>query len=109
MSRTVHTVHASLHRPILLAGAEQGLAIFEGTLIAALLVAVGPGWTTLLLVALYLGIVHPLAVWATGKDPMVSGVYLRSLRYAGYYPAAGRLPGRPAPVRPSIPTISTAV
>jgi type IV secretory pathway TrbD component len=103
VSRTVHTVHASLHRPVLLAGAEQGLAIFEGTLIAALLVAVGPSLTTVLLVGLYAGIVHPLAVWATAKDPIISGVYLRSLRYAGYYPAAARLAARPPAVRPSIP------
>lgn len=100
---TPHPIHPALYRPILLAGAEQGLAIFEGTLIVGLLVVVGLHLSTLLLVAFYLGVFHPLAVWATSKDPIFSGVYLRSLTFAGHYPAAAVWDGRRRAVRPSIP------
>jgi type IV secretory pathway TrbD component len=99
----LHPIHPALYRPVLLAGAEQGLAVFEGTLIAGLLVVVGVHLSTLLLVAFYLGVFHPLAVWATSRDPIFSGVYLRSLAYAGYYPAVARWEGRRPPVRPSVP------
>jgi len=98
-------IHPALYRPLLLAGTDPGIAVFEGTVAALLLIVVGPRLATLLLLVLYLAVVHPLAVWAASRDPLICGVYLRSLRYAAYYPAAAVLDGRLLPVRPSIPSL----
>jgi type IV secretion system protein VirB3 len=74
-------LHASLTTPILLAGAPRGLAIFNGTLAAA----IGLGleqWVAGLVVG---AACHSLAVLVTRRDPDFAPVLLRHLRQSGYF------------------------
>jgi type IV secretory pathway TrbD component len=79
-------IHASLHRPVLFAGVEPAVAITEGAVSLGLLIVVGLHVTTIALAAVYLLVVHFLVVRATAFDPAITAVYIRSLRFADYYP-----------------------
>jgi type IV secretory pathway TrbD component len=79
-------IHASLYRPVLFAGVEPAVAITEGAATLGLLVVVGLHVSTIVLAAVYVGIVHALAVRATASDPAISAVYIRSLKFRDYYP-----------------------
>ena len=65
------------------------MAITEGAATLGLLIVVGLHVTTLALAAVYVGIVHLLVVRATAFDPAITAVYIRSLRFADYYPPHG--------------------
>jgi type IV secretory pathway TrbD component len=80
-------IHASLHRPVLFAGVEPAVAITEGAATLGLLIVVGLHVTTIGLAAVYFGAVHWVMVRATAFDPAITAVYIRSLRFADYYPA----------------------
>ncbi len=83
--RTIR-IHGALNRPDSIAGCERELVLFSG-LIAITLVLVVKTWA-----AVGLGI----AIWSVGigalrkmgkKDPVLSKVYLKHIKYKQYYPA----------------------
>jgi type IV secretory pathway TrbD component len=98
-----HPIHPSLHRPVLVAGVDRGLAIVETTLIAALLVMGGLDWRTLAVAALLALVLHPALAWATRADAAIAEVYVRSLAAQDFYPPVGPLAARPPAVKPAIP------
>jgi type IV secretory pathway TrbD component len=79
-------IHASLYRPILLAGVEPAVAIAEASVVLALVVVVGVHVATVALAAVYVGAVHAALAACTRDDPRISAVYLRSLLARDYYP-----------------------
>jgi type IV secretory pathway TrbD component len=104
-SPEAHPIHPSLHRPVLVAGVDRGLAIVEATLVAALVVMGGLDWRTLGVAALLAGVLHPALAWATRADAAIAEVYVRSLSGQDFYPPVGALAARPAAVRPAIPAV----
>jgi type IV secretory pathway TrbD component len=95
-------VHPGLIRPVLYAGVERPVIALEATVAIGLVATVGPRLVTLLAVGLIIGVVHPLMVWLTSKDPLATGVYVRSLRWRDYYPPHGGIRAR-GQVRPTLP------
>src|SRR6476661_5894343 len=86
----LHPIHASLHRPVLFAGAEPPAVIVEVCTAFALVFGVGLHVATLLLAGFYLTVVHGLMVWVAKQDPQMSALYLRSLSGRDFYaPHAG--------------------
>lgn len=82
-------LHRALHRPTLIAGGERELVLVTG------LMAGGVAVTALNLPAVIVGVL----VWGINlyflrlmakSDPEMSKVYLRSIKYAGYYAARSR-------------------
>lgn len=102
---TPHRVHAALIRPVLFAGVEYAVAITEGTLVVALLVGVGLHLATIALAVGVLTVGHPVLVRLTARDPQLTQIYLRSLRYADYYSPAASLRSAHGTVAPSIPRL----
>lgn len=98
-----HVIHASLHRPVQIAGVDRGLVIVEATLVAALVVMGGMDWRTLSLAALLAAVLHPALAWATAADPAIVEVYVRSLGAQDFYPPVARWRARPVAVRPALP------
>ena len=98
-----HPLHASLHRPVLFAGAEPAVVIVEVTTAFALVFGVGLHVATVLLAAFYLTVVHSVMVWVAAQDPQMSALYVRSLGAQDFYPARGGLHAGSLPVPPSIP------
>ena len=87
-------LHRAMVRPNLMAGCERELLLSTG-LMAALLIVVAFNWA-----AAIVGVL----VWTLGvaglramakADPMMSKVYVRHVRYRGYYPARS-CPGAPS-------------
>lgn len=73
-------LHRALTEPILMGGAPRGVAIFNGTLAAAL----GLG-LQLWLAGLIVWIVgHSAAVYAARKDPSFMDVLVRHIRHKGH-------------------------
>lgn len=73
-------LHRALTEPILLAGAPRSVAIFNGTLAAAL----GLG-LQLWIAGIVVWIVgHSAAVYAARKDPAFMDVLVRHVRHKGY-------------------------
>jgi type IV secretory pathway TrbD component len=103
MPEPLHAIHASLWRPILFAGVDQGFLLVEVCIALALVVVGGIHLWTVGLAVFYLTAFHSLIAWLTAKDPEISAVYLRSLRIARYYPATATLRGRRVPVYPAVP------
>lgn len=98
-----HTIHASLYRPVLFAGAEPGVVVLEVTTAFALVFGVGLHVATVLLAAFYLIVVHGLMVWIARQDPYMTSLYVRSLGASDFYSPHGSLTSASAPVHPSIP------
>jgi len=73
-------VHRALTEPILLGGAPRAVAIFNGTLAAAL----GLGLRLWLAGLLLWVIGHAAAVWAAKRDPLFVEVVRRYLRIPGH-------------------------
>jgi type IV secretion system protein TrbD len=73
-------VHRALTEPILLAGAPRAIAIFNGTLSAA----IGLG-LRLWIAGLVLWVIgHMAAVWAAKRDPFFVEVARRHMRYPAH-------------------------
>lgn len=98
----VHPIHASLIRPALFLGVDQGVAMLEGMLLFGLLVGVGLHLATVALAGMVVAI-HSLLVWLTAQDPMITRVYLRSLPLKDYYTPAAHIRRRVAAIRASVP------
>ncbi len=96
-------LHASLVRPILLAGAERELVLVGAITIAALLLGVGPHPLTLALAVLLATAGHSGLVLAARYDPQMAGVYARHVRYQSFYPARALLSAPTPPIHPFKP------
>ena len=101
-----HVIHASLHRPVLIAGVERGLVIVEATLAAALVVMGGLDWRTLSVAALLVLVLHPAVAWATRGDAAIAEVYVRSLGAQDFFPPVGGWRARTPAVRPALPPLA---
>ena len=99
----VHPVHASLFRPVLIAGVEPAAAGLEVLTAGALVFGVGFHVATIVLAGFYLTVVHTLMVWVASQDPQMSQLYIRSLSARDFYLAHGSATGRLLPVQPAIP------
>lgn len=82
--------HESANRPNLLLGGDRELVLVFAILAAMLVFAVMKWWSVVAGVGLWLTAVGVLA--RMGKaDPLLRQVYLRHIRYRGFYPAKSRL------------------
>src|SRR5579863_1130771 len=102
--RRISTVHQSLIRPVLLAGAERPLAIANWITAAALIFGGGLHWYTVALGGLLITVGHWGLVQAAKFDPQLSQVYIRHIRYQDYYPARAPISASPPRIRVSVPT-----
>jgi type IV secretory pathway TrbD component len=98
-----HRIHRSLWRPQLLAGADPGFVVLEATLVAALLLGIGPSPITVGLAAFWMTAAHGFMSWACRLDPQIVAVFSRSLRYGSFYLSAPGLFPRSRGPRPSLP------
>lgn len=101
--RRVNTIHQSLTRPILLAGAERQLAIANWITAAALILGCGLHWYTIAMGIFLVTVGHWALVQAARFDPQLSQVYVRHVRYQDYYPARAFISASPPRIRPSVP------
>jgi type IV secretion system protein VirB3 len=95
-------IHASLTRPLLLAGAERELVLVNGTLIAALIFGVGFHWASVTVAVTFATIGHWALTRAAKHDPHMSRIYIRHVRYQEYYPARASVKAPPGYVFPSV-------
>ena len=79
-------IHRSLNRPSLLAGCERELILSTG-LIVLLLVFVAMNKVAAIAGGVIWLVVVGLLRALAKADPMMSKVYLRHIRYKGFYPA----------------------
>ena len=96
------SIHSSLTRPLLLAGAERELVLINGTAIAALIFGVGFHWVSLTVAGLLATIGHWALTRAAKYDPQLSRIYFRHVRYQPYYPGRPSINAPPAWVYPSV-------
>src|SRR5438105_3314758 len=106
--RRISTIHQSLTRPILLAGAERPLAIANWITAAALIFGGGLHWYTIATGAFLLTVGHWALVQAAKFDPQLSRVYVRHINYQRYYPAGASVTAPPPRIRPSVPSTVSA-
>lgn len=103
--RIAHVVHASLIRPVLIAGAEPSIVVLESCIVFALLFVVGIHIVTLLLAAFWLLVVHSSMVRVAKVEPSMTALYIRSVAGRDYYTAHGRVHDPALDTRPSIPVL----
>ncbi len=101
--REAHVIHASLIRPVLLAGAEPAVVIVETCVVFALLFVVGVHLATIALAAFWLLVVHGLMVRVAKIEPLMTALYVRSLTGRDYYTAHARVHEPTLAPKPSIP------
>ena len=104
--RTVHVIHASLIRPVLIAGAEPAVVILEASVVFALLFVVGFHFATVVIAGFWLGVVHSTMVWVAKREPLGSMLYVRSLASRDFYVPAARVHTSTPSPKPSIPAFS---
>ncbi len=96
-------IHASLMRPILLAGADRELTLVNAVVCFALLFGIGLSTWTGAVVAL----LATAGQWGLGRvtryDPDFRRVYARQIQLQAYYPAATSVHASRAVVHASIP------
>ena len=81
--------HRVLHRPSLFLGGEREPALMT-LLVAGGLAVSGMNWVSFLVGAtVWFGAI-PILRWMAKHDPHMSKVYIRHIRYRGYYPARSR-------------------
>jgi len=85
--------HRVLHRPNLFLGGEREPALLT-LLIAGGLAVSGMNTVSFLVGAALWFSAIPVLRWMAKADPYMSKIYLRHIRYRGYYPARSR-PYRP--------------
>jgi type IV secretory pathway TrbD component len=96
------TIHSSLTRPLLLAGAERELVLMNGTAIAALIFGVGFHWASVTMAILFATVGHWALTRVARHDSQMSRIYIRHVRYQEYYPARAPAKASPAYVYPSV-------
>lgn len=98
-----HVIHASLYRPVLLAGVEPAVAVLEVTTAFALVFGIGLHVATVLLATFHLTVVHALMVRVAAQDPHMTALYIRSLGAHDFHAPHARVGGASPPPAPSIP------
>ena len=81
--------HRVLHRPNLFLGGEREPALLT-LLVAGGLAMSGMNWVSFLVGAALWFSAIPILRWMAKADPHMSRIYLRHIRYRGYYPARSR-------------------
>jgi len=96
-------LHVSLVRPILMGGADRGLALANGVIALALVFGIGFSWATITVAASLLGVGHVALVLLAKREPELRALYFRHVQLRAFYPARPTEP-RVAPlVHPSVP------
>ncbi len=80
----------SINRPLLLLGGERKLVILSGVLAFMLFLSDISLLKFILAFLLWIGAMSLLRLMAK-RDPQLSKIYLRRLKYKAYYPAHSRL------------------
>jgi type IV secretion system protein VirB3 len=83
------TFHRVLHRPSLFLGGEREPALMTAVLAGGLAVSGMNAVSISVGAALWFGSI-PLLRWMAKVDPQMTKVYLRQLRYRGYYAPRSR-------------------
>ena len=96
------SIHSSLTRPLLLAGAERELVLINGTAIAALIFGVGFHLASVAVAIVFATIGHWALTRVARHDPQMSRIYIRHVRYQEYYPSRASVKASPAYVFPSV-------
>jgi type IV secretory pathway TrbD component len=101
--RSAHVIHASLIRPVLIAGAEPAVVLLEASVVFALLFVVGFHLATVVIAGFWLGAVHSTMAWVAKREPMGSMLYVRSLASRDFYVPTARVHSATPSPKPSIP------
>ncbi len=102
-ARRARPVHQSLVQTPVFAGVDRSFLVLEVTLALAVAVGMGVSWVTLIVVVLIVGIVHPVLVYLTQRDPLMTAFAARALTQASVYDPLGaastpaRKPARAVP------------
>jgi type IV secretion system protein VirB3 len=96
-------LHASLTRPILMAGADRGLALANGVIALALVFGIGLSLATVTVAAAQLGVGHVALVLLAKREPDLRTLYFRHVQHAAFYPARPTEPRMAPLVHPSVP------
>jgi len=86
--------HESANRPQLLMGGDRELILVSAILAAMLVFAVMKWWSIIAGLILWLITVGVLVRMAK-VDPLLRHVYIRHIRYRGFYPAKSRMSAPP--------------
>ena len=89
MSLHQRPFHRVLHRANLFLGGEREPALLT-LLVAGGLAVSGMNWVSLLVGAALWFSAIPVLRWMAKSDPHMARIYLRHVRYRGYYPARSR-------------------
>lgn len=81
--------HRVLHRPGLFLGGEREPALITAIVAGGLAVSGMNTVSFVIGITLWFGAI-PILRWMAKADPQMTRVYLRQLRYRGYYPARSR-------------------
>ena len=96
-------IHASLTRPVLLAGADRELTLVNAVVCFALLFGIGASRWTLAVVA----ILATVGQWVLGRvtryDPDFRRTYTRHVQLQAFYPAAPSVHAPRPVVHPAVP------
>lgn len=82
------TIYQSANRPNLLLGCDRELVLLVILLCAALVFSVATVWAVAIGIATWVAAVALLSRMAKA-DPYLRHVYLRHVKYTGFYPAKG--------------------
>jgi type IV secretion system protein TrbD len=96
-------IHPSLIRPILLGGAERGMAIISVAAGIGVPMFTGLHPVASVIAVLFAFSLHALGVWLARRDPQAIAVYVRSISAKDHYLPWGSRRLRAGSVRPSIP------
>ena len=103
VARRARPVHQSLVRTPVFAGVDRSFLVLEVTLALAVAVGMGVSWATLIVVGVVVGVVHPVLVTLTKKDPLMTSLAARAMTQAPVYDplgaasTRGRKPARAVP------------
>ena len=81
--------HRVLHRPSLFLGGEREPALLALVVAGGLAVSGMNTVSFLVGAALWFSVI-PVLRWMAKSDPHMSKIYMRHIRYGGYYPARSR-------------------
>src|SRR5258708_32468056 len=98
-----HVIHASLHRPILFAGAEPRVVVLEVTTAFALVFGVGLHVATVLLAVFYLTVVQGATVSVAKQHAGMIALHARRPAKRAVYATTATWHWAPSPDRPSLP------
>jgi type IV secretion system protein TrbD len=95
-------IHSSLLRPILLLGAERELVLIAGIIAAVLALSLGR-FLFAVMGAFFWSLSLVVLQRSAKADPQLSRVYMRHVRYRGYYAGQSRATARTSTIREQLP------